>query len=770
MNPKTLFLLALCLPVATSWAVTARRTPIVYQQPDGSSITVFKCGDEHVHWLTTTDGRLLAEQADGSLRYATEADSMRLVQSCQRATRRRAKLAEPRHAYPAQGNPRSLVILAEYPDCRFLSPTANDDFWRMLNEAHYADNGGTGSARDYYTDASLGQFTPQFDVVGPIMLTRAYNYYGENDSSGEDLHAEDMIIEACQLADAEIDFSDYDYDQDGIIDNVFVFYAGYGEATCSDENTVWPQSWDIMEYTSNPILFDGVRLNHYACTNERDTDDLMDGIGTFVHEFGHVLGLPDLYSTNYTMAWTPGQWSVMDAGNYLNNSRTPVSFSAYERACIGWLKPSTICEPAHVVLPELQLSNSAARISTLHDDEYYILENRQQAGWDRFLPGHGMLIWHIDYDAYIWQMNRVNNNGSHQYVDIIEADDIRSNGTMTGDPFPGSSNVSDFTATTKPAFVSWQGQEMRPLTHITETKGIITFDYDGGGDNLIIAQLTPPEAFPAQQVTTDGFLAEWTEVADAEAYLLTVCIDTLQADSATTDFTDFGSKGLPSGWETNSISTYANAGYSGQAIPSLRLNANGHQLTSPVMHSIQHISFWHRGTSTLTTQDEIVLQGFSTEQDQWIELTRLPITTQAGGATISYEPLQSVSSVRIVFSRQSDNGSLAIDDVAIDGFQLVRNPVSPDFADILIEAPTLQYRISGLHPSAQYFYAVKAVSGRLESAMSNVIEVNTMADAAIEPIHADTDSAPCYNIWGNPATASDRWLIQQGKVLQRSIR
>lgn len=743
---RFLILFSLVLLITTtSLAVTARRVPMVYRQPDGSCLTVLKCGDEHVHWLTTVDGQLLAEGPDGSLSPASEADSLRLVQSCQRAARRRASSIERLNTFPALGEPHSLVILAEYPDCRFLSATAADDFRRMLNEPHYADHGGTGSARDYYIDASMGQFAPHFDVVGPIMLSQPYAYYGTNDADGEDLHTEDMIIEACQTADAEVDFSLYDYDEDGVIDNVFVFYAGYGEATCPDKDTVWPQSWDIMEYCSSPIILDGVRLNHYACTNERDTQDVMDGIGTFVHEFGHVLGLPDLYSTNYTNAWTPGPWSVMDAGNYANDSHTPVLFSAYEQWCVGWLRPMELTEPAHVILPGLQSAHSAAFIATAQDNEYYVLENRQPWGWDAYLPGHGMLVWHIDYDPYLWRMNRVNNNGSHQYVDIIEADDVRSDGTCAGDPFPGAAGVTSFTAVTQPAFVTWQGEAMPSITAIAEVDGQISFDYDGGGPDHRVAQLQAPEALPALQVTADGFVAQWSEVDDAEAYQLRVFDYAQSPASASTDFTDFATQGLPAGWSTTAHSTYANANYSGRAIPSLRLTEAGQCLVTPTMHRITQLSFWHRGTSALIADDQLVISGLDAQSGQWVELWRTPVITAPGGLRVEYQPDREVCALSIGFDLQSLTGSLAIDDVEVTGVELVRHSVWTDGAECeTVEAPAQQHPVSGLQPAHTYYYTVQAVSGLLHSALSNEVTVTTSPQSAIQAIQADPHPAVRY--------------------------
>lgn len=745
-----------------------------FLQPDGTTIHILKCGDEHFHWITDTDGRLLIEHEDGFLRPATEADSLQVVAQGQRAAQRRATFA-PSTTFPTIGEPRSLIVLAEFPDRTFLSETAHDDFEAMLNEEGYSALGGTGSARDYYIAASCGQFQPHFDVAGPVMLSKSYAYYGKNGYNGDDAHATDMIIEACELVDEFTDFSQYDTDGDGRIDNVFVFYAGYGEATSYDANTVWPHSWEISSYSYSPVIFDGVRLDHYACSNERSPSDLMDGIGTFVHEFAHVLGLPDLYSTSYTNAWTPGEFSVLDQGNYNNNSRTPAGFSAYERKCMGWLSPCTLSDSAHIILPELKEANTAALIETDNPNECFILENRQRTGWDKYIPGHGMLIWHIDYDPYIWMMNRVNNNGSHQYVDIIEADDIRSNGTRSADPFPGTQSISEFTATTKPAFKSWSGQAMPPLTGITEIDGVISFDFNGGGPELPLVQLDSPKALEADSLTDTGFVARWAEVPTADAYILSVMQQYDEPDSVVIDFSDYSKSGLPEGWSTTAASTYANANYSGKAIPSLRFTGDGQALTSPDLGDVRGISFWHRGSSSLTFErDSIVVEGYLAYDHSWHELMRQPICTEVGGLTIRYELDQQVIAVRIVFDRESEKGSLAIDDVelwgnrhlcvpATDELAEVRISVLPDQEEadsIMTEPRILAYRVEGLEAGHIYQYSVRALTGLLASTLSNVVSVTTLTepvidddpnidDSLIETVRTDAAESPAYySLWG----------------------
>lgn len=533
----------------TASAVPAnpRLQPVV--QPDGSTIMARLTGDEHGHFVITENGLPIERGADGLFHYymidsegtpylsdlrvnpagmqsaeersfIASAEHGRLREALIRQTegldrkRSRRNLPPQASGFPSTGSPRGLVLLIEYSDVHFTVADANNAFSRMLNEKGYSDFGGWGSARDWFIDNSCGAFSPQFDVVGPIRLSHPRSYYGGNNSGGDDLRPEMMIIESCGLIDDEVDFSLYDEDGDGYIDNIFAFYAGYGEnlGVGAPSECVWPHSWDIAEVTSVPYYFDGKRLNHYACTNEIDLSDMMDGIGTFIHEFSHVMGLPDLYATNYSFAFTPGSWSVMDEGPYNNNSRTPPLYSAFERLSLGWLDPLKIDRAANLKIPAIS-QNRAYYIPTELENEYFLFENRQQEGWDTFLPYHGMLVWHIDYNENIWRYNTVNDRKNHQYVDIIEADNHQHSDTRESDCFPGKSNVTEFTDNTTPAMRSWAGIGCgMPLTDIYESNGYIYLKVLGGKTTI-----EPTQALEPTSVGVDRFTANWMP-AEEETY------------------------------------------------------------------------------------------------------------------------------------------------------------------------------------------------------------------------------------------------------------
>lgn len=531
----------------TALAIPAKPGLLNITQNDGTEVSVRLIGDENAHVYTTPSGALLSEvsgqfyladiDASGKLvptqqRYTSEPSAKlqaieasaanKAIDFLRRQAKRSAKKSTknqsgfpglfPNSEFPVTGSPRALVILIEYSDVSMSQPNASDYFTRLLTEPGFSDYGGTGCAEEYFKENSLGKFTPQFDVVGPVKLSRQRQYYGGNNSYGQDLHPEEMVIEACQLLDDQIDFSIYDTNNDGKIDNVFVFYAGRGENDGGGANTIWPHSSNISNL--GEYLFDGVQLDYYACSNEWQ-GTRPDGIGTFIHEFSHVMGLPDLYATDYTDAFTPGPWSVLDAGPYNNNSCTPPNYSAFERYALGWFDPVVIDTPTSATIPPIS-SNVAGIIQLTGSNEYYLFENRYQEGWDSYLPGHGMLVWHVDYKADVWQLNSVNNTATHQYVDLIEADGIPTAGTRSGDSFPGASGINTLSSSTNPALKWWNGTGTGlTFTNISEDGKLLNFCINDG-----VSTITEPEVLEAEDISGTSFTAKWQGTADS--YYLSV--------------------------------------------------------------------------------------------------------------------------------------------------------------------------------------------------------------------------------------------------------
>lgn len=581
--------LAAMLMTTGIYAVPAKPGLLTMRQADGTELKVRLVGDERSHYYLSDDGYLLSES--GGMFYYADADSrgaivrsdivarpqaertpaarrylegVRMDRVLEALSERRAATVSrydsrpsvrpsaaspartparggaPQRAvglfdtgFPSRGEQKGLVILVEYQDVKFNTDNPGDYFSRMLNEDGFSDNGGTGCAAEYFRTSSMNQFRPEFDVYGPITLSHGMSYYGGNDYAGNDQHPEQMVIEACQQLDAEVDFSEYDRDGDGFIDNVFVFYAGRGEASGGSANTVWPHSWNVTSATDTPYIFDGVRLDRYACSNEWE-GGRPDGVGTFIHEFSHVMGLPDLYATSYTSAFTPGAWSVLDYGPYNNGGCTPPLYSVYERYSLGWLNPTVIDGPADIRLRDIG-SNEACIIPTGDPNEFFLLENRQQTGWDTYIPGHGMLVWHVDFDEMVWAQNTVNNIPSHQYVDLEEADNSRSEVSRAGDAFPGTSRVTSFTDDTSPSMRTWSGQALNlPITDITENGGIIRFAVAGGR-----AVPDAVKALEATDVTGISFTANWEPSPVATSYKISVYThDTLPGGRVVTSFVD----------------------------------------------------------------------------------------------------------------------------------------------------------------------------------------------------------------------------------------
>ncbi|MBD5357873.1 MAG: M6 family metalloprotease domain-containing protein [Bacteroides sp.] len=457
-----------------------------YIQPDGSIITLSVKGNWRSKTYFDSEGRRVFKSDDGFYRledycrspYDTDNDAENMTPSLKSQS-----LDAPgrfNDSFPVEGEQRGLVILVSFTDCDFSMDNPADFYSRMLNERNFSDYGSCGSARDFFLYNSGGVFTPSFDVYGPVTLTHDMKYYGGNSTYGTEKHAYEMIVEACCLIDDEVDLSEYDRDGDGKIDNVYVYYAGYGEADSYQEDTVWPHSWFISYCTNEKHWFDGVLLDRYACSNEMDYgQNRPDGIGTFIHEFSHVMGLPDLYQTDGEYGcFTPGQWSVMDIGSYNNKGLTPPNYSSFERAALGWTSPESVYSSGSYTLDDFGESNSALMIPASREGEWFLFENRQNTGYDAFLPGHGLLVWHIDYDAQVWLSNGVNNDPAHQRVDLVEADGLLTARTRGGDCFPGTSGITSFTKDTSPALIGWDGSNLDfDIIDIYETEeGQIVFN------------------------------------------------------------------------------------------------------------------------------------------------------------------------------------------------------------------------------------------------------------------------------------------------------
>ncbi len=489
-------LVALSLITTTALAIPAKKGPIQITQPDGSSLTIELHGDEFLSW-TTVNGGLVAQKEDGFYYHASFDAGGYIVASNSKVTnagftRSGASTITPPQAAIARanalkeqmyssmrsnsseaqnsistGSKKFLTILVEFPDIPFTYP--NSSFENLLNEDGYSLNGATGSAKNYYSENSGGKFDPTFVIAGPYTVSKNHDYYGARSGNSNDSNVQELFTEVLKLADPDIDFSQYDLDNDGYIDNLFFYYSGYNEAEGGPSTTIWPHKWALFY---EPTILDGKTAFGYACTSEfrGASGETLCGIGTFTHEFGHVLSLPDFYDTNYNTGGSApglGIFSLMNSGGYNNNGNTPPYFNIIERQMLGWLEEDikTLYEAKEYTI--LPVENDDAYMSpTATDGEFFVYESRGGQGWDKYIPT-GLLIYHIDrsnrnVDGMTakrrWENGRgINDLAAHQCFNLIESCGNESNirRDHANVPFPGSLDVTSFTATTNPAAVDW---------------------------------------------------------------------------------------------------------------------------------------------------------------------------------------------------------------------------------------------------------------------------------------------------------------------------
>ena len=502
--------------------------PVTVTQSDGTQLTIRGYGDEHFHYQATLDGVLLVEEGlnyyvgevdaltgelrstgqlahEPSLRSAVEKkmiasqDRKLFFDKAERSLRLRAPRHEPVSQsgtlFPHTGSPKAVVILVEFTDTLFSLPNPRASFDQYLNSLKRPVDYGGGETRNissvkhYFKTVSDEKFTPQFDVYGPVRLPHALKHYGGSSSTGKDEDIKSLVNDACQMMDDSLDFSQYDANDDGKIDLVYIIYAGYAQSITGNSNQcIWPKSGT----TSGTRQYDGKDVARYGVNNELNgfpgafgfTDDTktayvknINGIGLFCHEFSHCMGLPDLYPTvkpaedpdkelynNQSMEY----WSVMDLGEYLGNGYSPSEYTAWERECFGWTEIEELDPAQELDISTLSAGGKAYRITNEYDatgNEYYILENIQKDGFNYNMKGHGLVVTHVRYDASAFSLsgsggNSVNNiwgaprmtvipaDGllfSNKYVDgtIIKNADFYNE--LAGDPFPGSKDVREVT-------------------------------------------------------------------------------------------------------------------------------------------------------------------------------------------------------------------------------------------------------------------------------------------------------------------------------------
>ena len=532
-------------------AISAYPGIIQVPQPDGSRIDIMMKGDENGFKIFTSDGFQLLPGDSGFYEYAVfngekittsgikasnpdrrSPKEIDYLSTCSKpsfiAPQIDTKGDKSRNPYririsdfPTIGKQKALVLLVEFNNMVFSTMDNPYDYYTgLLNEEGFTyRNGAEGSARDYFLKCSNGKFSPDFIVSHPVKLSQDYEYYGVDTVEAMDYRVADMVKEACILADDEIDFTEFDADNDGYVDNVYIFYAGFGEADSYYYDAIWPHSAYLEDTWNTQLSLDGIKINRYTCSNEIRFDSAPDfvpvGIGTFVHEFGHVLGLADHYDT-YKTSGRIGvdEWDTMASASYHNNQNTPPLYSGFERAELGWLDYIELDpkESSPIYLPVLAETDVAYKINVPNTDEkeYFILENRRQTGWDSTLPGEGLLVWHIDMDDEIWFNNTINVDGSHQRVDIVEADRLENILTYSSDPFPGTMNITQFD------FIDWSGSLLFSFDDVKENTDQI---------RIILGNTDLKPDMPdinVKEIYGTSFCVEWQEIDEADSYTLNV--------------------------------------------------------------------------------------------------------------------------------------------------------------------------------------------------------------------------------------------------------
>ena len=492
-------------------------------QPDGYQFMGRMMGDEHQHWVESEDGYTLLYDGKGFLTLAVpnmngdlepsalpfrkEGDRddsfQRRLQNVKKhapfsikqqeeAARSRGLASTMRRIMkpttPVVGQRKFLVVLMEFPDRMFRH--SQQEFYALMNEEGYTTDGNQGSVHDFYKENSFGQLDLVCDVAGIYKAKHEMAYYGNNTNG----NAAALAVEAMEAAAADYDLTQYDSNGDGYIDGLHIIYSGYGEEAGGGEDCIWSH-----QSTSGGFfcMYDGVKMNAYSCTPELRgaAGSGMSYIGVICHEIGHALGTPDFYDTNYAVNGQyggTGMWDVMGSGNWNNNGACPAHFNPYSK--IYDFQWSTVQDGNRAMCAELKAKTYGdfIRIDTRSTGEYFLLEYRHNSGFDRYIPGHGLMVWRATGDLNRRISNTINAEHKQQFYPItansvlpIPTNSPSSYGTTNSPstPFPGTNGVTELTDETIPSMKSWNGEATDyPITNIVETVSDkhIEFDISGG--------------------------------------------------------------------------------------------------------------------------------------------------------------------------------------------------------------------------------------------------------------------------------------------------
>jgi M6 family metalloprotease-like protein len=508
-----------------SFAVTADPNPVEYRQPDGTIITLMLKGDEFIHWATTTDGYTILSNRSGAYEYAVldqdgnlvfsgiqandpgrrNAAEIAFTQTIQpglffspsqvsgmkaliKGGNKRSPNAPLIGGFPTTGTRKLLMILANFSNT--TTTYTQSDFNNYMNQVNY---NGTGSFRDYYIEVSYGLLTVNTTVTVWVTLPNTHDYYGPETKWGEFAWA------SCVAANNQtsVNFAEFDNGGDGIVDGVAIIHQGQGQEETGNTNDIWSHSWELSSagYSAAQRTFDGVLVDPYTTMPERNASG-MGAIGVMCHEFGHNLGAPDFYDTDYSTGGQyigTGNWDVMASGSWNGASGTkPAHHNAWTKSFFGWTTPVVLSLQQSVLLRNAQIYTDVVRYNTTTSNEYYLCENRQKTGFDAGIPGHGMIVYHVDGNYITLHMNANNiNSTSHQGMYPMAANSTVASGIQvsgsstinsTGCPYPGTTNETSFTDATMPCSKSWAGNNTNlPLVNISENTSTkeVTFCFIG---------------------------------------------------------------------------------------------------------------------------------------------------------------------------------------------------------------------------------------------------------------------------------------------------
>lgn len=849
-------------------AVPAKRFTRTVQQSDGTSLTIILCGDEYLHYYSTDDGYPVLQGQDGGFRYArfyqqtlaptdvlahnsTERDNeerqyvkgldedvqLRIPEiwkdrvSAGGRTKRQLMARGTRNTGSSIsrrsyiGKKKGLVILVEFKNKTMAASNPQHEFNRMFNEKGYSDNNHIGSVHDYFYDQSYGMFDLSFDVVGPVSMSENYGYYGSNVNGvdGRDRYPGKMVAEACKQIADQVNFSDYDWDGDGEVEQVFIVYAGYGESNGAPSNTIWPHQFSLSDCMSlgdgeGPLLLNGTKIDTYACTCElaETRGSTMNGIGTACHEFSHCLGLPDFYDIKYNGGYGMGYWDLMCSGNHSgpkNNGEVPCGYSAFERWFAGWLEYEELSEPAQISeMPNLGEEPLAYILyNDNHPDEFFLLENRQNVRWFSYVSTsdkcHGLLVTHVDYDESAWLRNNVNILPDHQRMSIIPANGefgelvVKDNSKvyretedqLLGDLFPGAMKVTELTNTSHDDAggklfnrnIDGTFNMNKPIENITEDNGLISFDFMGG------IYVPSPIVLEPTDINNNGFTANWESVDGADSYsieltelaqqgkpndniLLFESLDRFKTNVSMGDgFEDLSSK-LDEymdhkGWSGLKVFTSPYGAKLGTS------SVKGY-LTSPQMDSkSRNITFIVTANSSESgdVNMEVLLLNSDGEVNAKVDI---PVNETSSVSVLNFEGLEpGAYQISIAPSRRVYISGLGI----YDGFYTEENiadnglssqiPLSPQTKTVFKDISSNNYTFDSLKGS-NYRYCVKAILNGAASAWSDPMDVQLTTGILHHPVDGQDDKPEYYLLNGSKVSSVNRlglYIVKhkKGKVV-----